>query len=59
MVLMIQSIEYGRREAGQIPIADKILKWLHDLEKTVENNQGRWGWELSQNAKDSIAEDDD
>jgi hypothetical protein len=59
MVLMIQSIEDGRREAGQRSIADKILKRLHDLEKTVENNQGRWAWELLQNAKDSIAEDDD
>lgn len=56
---MIQSIEDGRREAGQRSIADKILKRLHDLEKTVENNQGRWAWELLQNAKDSIAEDDD
>jgi hypothetical protein len=59
MALMIQSIEDGRREAGQRSIADKILKRLHDLEKTVENNQGRWAWELLQNAKDSIAEDDD
>ncbi|HIK19009.1 MAG TPA: ATP-binding protein [Leptolyngbyaceae cyanobacterium M33_DOE_097] len=58
MVLMIQSIEDGRREAGQRSIADKIIKRLHDLEKTVENNQGRWAWELLQNAKDSIAEDD-
>lgn len=56
---MIQSIEDGRKEAGQRSIADKILKRLHDLEKTVENNQGRWAWELLQNAKDSIAEDDD
>jgi len=55
---MIQSIEDGRREAGQRSIADKIIKRLHDLEKTVENNQGRWAWELLQNAKDSIAEDD-
>lgn len=59
MVLMIQSIEDGRREAGQRSIADKIIKRLHDLEKTVENNQGRWAWELLQNAKDSIAEDDE
>ncbi|MGG6295202.1 sacsin N-terminal ATP-binding-like domain-containing protein [Leptolyngbya sp. AN02str] len=55
---MIQSIEDGRREAGDRSIADKIVKRLHDLEKTVENNQGRWAWELLQNAKDSIAEDD-
>ena len=55
---MIQSIEDGRREAGDRSIADKIIKRLHDLEKTVENNQGRWAWELLQNAKDSIAEDE-
>jgi hypothetical protein len=55
---MIQSIEDGRREAGDRSIADKIIKRLHDLEKTVENNQGRWAWELLQNAKDSIAEED-
>lgn len=55
---MIQSIDEGRKEAGQRSIADKIIKRLHDLEKTVENNQGRWAWELLQNAKDSIAEDD-
>jgi hypothetical protein len=55
---MIQSIEDGRKVAGQKSIADKIIKRLHDLEKTVENNQGRWAWELLQNAKDSIAEDD-
>jgi hypothetical protein len=56
---MIQSIEDGRREDGDRSIADKIIKRLHDLDKTVENNQGRWAWELLQNAKDSIAEDDD
>lgn len=56
---MIQSIEDARKEAGQRAIADKIIKRLHDLEKTVENNQGRWAWELLQNAKDSIAEDGD
>lgn len=55
---MIQSIEDGRREDGNRSIADKIIKRLHDLDKTVENNQGRWAWELLQNAKDSIAEDD-
>lgn len=54
---MIQSFERARREAGDRSIADKIIKRLHDLEKTVENNQGRWAWELLQNAKDSIAED--
>lgn len=56
---MIQSIEEARKEAGQRAIADKILRRLHDLEKTVENNQGRWAWELLQNAKDSLAEDGD
>ena len=53
---MIQSIENGRKEDGNRSIADKIIKRLHDLDKTVENNQGRWAWELLQNAKDSIAE---
>lgn len=56
---MIQSIENGRKEDGNRSIADKIIKRLHDLDKTVENNQGRWAWELLQNAKDSIAEDED
>ncbi|WP_340123707.1 hypothetical protein [Methylobacter svalbardensis] len=56
---MIESIEEGRKEDGNRSIADKIIKWLHDLDKTVENNQGRWAWELLQNAKDSIAEEDD
>ncbi|MGB7442202.1 MAG: hypothetical protein WA919_14115 [Coleofasciculaceae cyanobacterium] len=54
---MIQSIKDGRREDGNRSIADKIIKCLHDLDKTVENNQGRWAWELLQNAKDSIVED--
>ncbi len=53
---MILSIENGRKEDGNRSIADKIIKRLHDLDKTVENNQGRWAWELLQNAKDSIAE---
>lgn len=56
---MIESIEQGRKEDGNRSIADKIIKRLHDLDKTVENNQGRWAWELLQNAKDSIAEYDD
>jgi len=56
---IIQSIENGRKEDGNRSIADKIIKRLHDLEKTVENNYGRWAWELVQNAKDSIADDDD
>ena len=54
---MIQSIEEGRKQDGNRSIADKIIKRLHDLEKTVENNYGRWAWELLQNAKDSIADD--
>jgi hypothetical protein len=56
---MISSIEEGRKEDGNRSIADKIIKRLHDLDLTVENNQGRWAWELLQNAKDSIAEEDD
>lgn len=56
---MIKSIEEGRKEDGNRSIADKIIKRLHDLDNTVENNQGRWAWELLQNAKDSIAEEDD
>lgn len=55
---MIKSIESGRKEDGNRSIADKIIKRLHDLEKTVLNNHGRWAWELLQNAKDSIAETD-
>lgn len=53
---MIRSIEEGRKEDGNRSIADKINKRLHDLDKTVENNKGRWAWELLQNAKDSIAD---
>lgn len=53
---MIESIEKGRKEDGNRSIADKINKRLHDLDKTVENNKGRWAWELLQNAKDSIAD---
>src|SRR3569833_416262 len=52
---MIQSIETGRKEDGNRSIADKIIKRLHDLEKTVLHNHGRWAWELLQNAKDSVA----
>ena len=55
---MIQSIETGRKEDGNRSIADKIIKRLHDIEMTVENNHGRWAWELLQNAKDSIADND-
>lgn len=54
---MIESIEEGRKQDGNRSIADKIIKRLHDLEKTVENNYGRWAWELLQNAKDSVADD--
>lgn len=54
--MVIQSIEEGRKEDGNRSIADKIIKRLHDLGKTVENNKGRWAWELLQNAKDSIAD---
>ena len=56
---MIESIEKGRKEDGNRSIADKILKRLHDLEKTVETNHGRWAWELLQNAKDSVATEND
>lgn len=51
---MIQSIEQGRKEDGNRSIADKIIKRLHDFEMTVENNYGRWAWELLQNAKDCV-----
>lgn len=52
---MIKSIEEGRKEDGNRSIADKIIKRLHDLEKTVKSNHGRWAWELLQNAKDSVS----
>ncbi|GAA0740476.1 sacsin N-terminal ATP-binding-like domain-containing protein [Gaetbulibacter jejuensis] len=55
---MILSLEEGRKEDGNRSIADKIIKRLHDLDKTVEYNQGRWAWELLQNAKDSTADDE-
>ncbi len=55
---MIESIEQGRKEDGNRSIANKIKSRLHDLEKTVESNYGRWGWELLQNAKDSISSED-
>ncbi|MBE9111125.1 hypothetical protein IQ273_17100 [Nodosilinea sp. LEGE 07298] len=51
---MIQSIKLGRQEDGNRSIADKIIKRLNELEQTVGLNQGRWIWELLQNAKDSI-----
>lgn len=56
--MILQSIEDGRKEDGNRSIADKIIKRLHDLDKSVKKNQGRWVWELLQNAKDSVAEDD-
>jgi len=53
---MIDSIETGRKADGENSIADKIIRGLHDLEKMVDVNQGRWAWELLQNAKDSVAD---
>lgn len=53
---MIQSIEQGRKEDGNRSIADKIFKRFHEIEMTIENNQGRWAWELLQNAKDSVVD---
>ncbi len=53
---MTSSIEQGFKDAGIRAIADKIKTRLHDLEKTVDNNKGRWAWELLQNAKDSVAD---
>ncbi len=55
---MIESIEQGRKEDGSRSIADKIKSRLHDLDKTVETNYGRWAWELLQNAKDSISDNE-
>ena len=56
---MINSIEQSRKEDGNRSIADKIKCRLHDLQKTIENNLGRWAWELLQNAKDSISDEAD
>jgi len=55
---MIQSIENGRKEDGNRSIADKIKNRLRELEMAVDSNQGRWAWELLQNAKDSVADTD-
>jgi hypothetical protein len=55
---MIQSIENGRKEDGNRSIADKIKNRLRELEMAVDNNQGRWAWELLQNAKDSVTDTD-
>lgn len=57
-MINIPTLEEGRKEDGNRSIADKIIKRLHDLEKTIESNQGRWAWELLQNAKDSIMDDE-
>ncbi|MEG3894099.1 MULTISPECIES: sacsin N-terminal ATP-binding-like domain-containing protein [unclassified Microcoleus] len=56
---MIQSIVNGREEDGNRSIAHNIIKRLDELDQTSDNNQGRWAWELLQNAKDSIAEDNE
>lgn len=53
-----ESLKQGIKDDGNRSIADKIIKRLHDLELSVESNQGRWGWELIQNAKDSVVEED-
>ena len=55
---MFESLKTGRLEDGNRSIAEKIINRLNDLEKTIEKNRGRWAWELLQNAKDSVAEDD-
>jgi hypothetical protein len=55
---ILESIEKGRQEDGSRSIADKIIKRLHDLDLSVESNQGRWIWELLQNAKDSIIDNE-
>ncbi|WP_084032245.1 sacsin N-terminal ATP-binding-like domain-containing protein [Bathymodiolus thermophilus thioautotrophic gill symbiont] len=52
---MIESIDEGNKEDGIRSIADKINKRLHELEQTMEGNLGRWAWELLQNAKDSVS----
>lgn len=55
---MALSIEEIQKEAGLRSIADKIVKRISVLDQTVEENQGRWAWELLQNAKDSVAEEE-
>lgn len=55
---MYRSIEQGFEKAGIQSIAGNIKKRLHDLEKTIEDNQGRWIWELLQNAKDLQVDSD-
>jgi hypothetical protein len=56
---MLESLKKGRLDDGNRSIAEKIINRLSDLEKTIEKNRGRWAWELLQNAKDSVADDDD
>jgi len=56
---MINSIEEGRKEDGDRSIANKISSRLHNLEQTPDSNLGRWVWELLQNAKDSISDEND
>lgn len=56
---MIESLEKGRLEDGNRSIAEKIIRRMHELRKTVTINHGRWAWELLQNAKDSIADFED
>ena len=55
---MTSSIKNLQNEVGLQAIARGIKDRIHDLEKTIESNQGRWAWELLQNAKDSVAEDE-
>lgn len=56
---MIQSIEEGRKLDGNRSIAEKIKSRLNDLSKSSSSNQGRWIWELIQNAKDSVANENE
>lgn len=51
---MHNSLDQGILEDGKRSIAEKVLKRLKELEKLVQHNQGRWAWELLQNARDSI-----
>jgi hypothetical protein len=56
--MLIESLEEGRKEDGNLSIADKIIKKLKESKMTISNNYGRWAWELLQNAKDSVADTD-
>jgi len=53
-----KSLEQGIKEDGNRSIADKIIQRLHELGLSIEKNIGRWGWELIQNAKDSVVYED-